>query len=129
MSDTIDKVSERLTGLEVTVAQGFHDLKPRFQSIDQSFAQVDRRFEQIGRRLTDLQHNVDRRFHDAEQRDLALSRKIDVTTESLRSDIKAVLDELRRGFDSIHKEHAADRDLLNVTLQQHARRLNDLETR
>lgn len=150
MADTVDKVSERLAELEVTVAQGFHDLRPRFQSIDQSFEQVDQRFEQVNQRfkqvdqrfdqidqrLNDLEHHVDERFHEAELRDLALSQKIDVNTESLRSDLTTVLkavdslaDEMRRGFDSIRKGHAADREVLTVTLQQHARRLNDLEIR
>jgi len=96
MAETIDNVSERLTKLEVTVAQG---------------------------------------FHDAEMRDLALSSKVDVTVESLRDEIRSVAnavaslgDEMRRTVDTVRKEHAADRNVLTVTLQQHARRLNDLET-
>ena len=97
MAETLDKVEERLTRLEVTVAQG---------------------------------------FHDAEARDSALSNKIDVNTEALRSDLHTVLnavdslaDELRRTTDSIRREHAADRKVLTLTLQQHARRLHDLESR
>jgi hypothetical protein len=109
MSDTIDKVAERLTTLEVTVAHGFHDLQPRFQTINE-------------------------RFLDAELRDLALSRKIDVNTESVRGDLKTVLDavssladEIRRGFDSIRQEHHADRAVVTAAVEQHARRLREIE--
>jgi hypothetical protein len=94
--DPLDKVAERLTRLEVTVAQG---------------------------------------FHDAEERDLALARKVDIQTEAIRADLRAAIDamngfaeESRRTADSLRKEHAADRAVLTVTLQQHARRLHDLET-
>ena len=95
--ETLDKVSERLVRLEVTVAQG---------------------------------------FHDAELRDLSLNRKIDVTTEALRSDIRNVLDavtslgdEMRRTTDIIRKEHAADRAVHTLALEQDARRLHDLESK
>ena len=74
MAETLDNVSERLTRLEVTVAQG---------------------------------------FHDAEQRDLALARKIDIQTEAIREDLRAAIDainaftdEARRTTDSLRKEHA-----------------------
>ena len=97
MSETVDKVSEQLTRLEVTVAQGFHDV---------------------------------------EARDLALSGKIDVNTEAVRGDVKTVLDgvtslaaELRRTTEALRQEHSADRALLTLSLQQHARRLHDMEQR
>lgn len=102
MPETLDDVSERLTRLEVTVAEGFHDARSR--------------------------------FHDAELRDMALSRKIDVNTESLRSDLRTVLaavaslgDEMRRTTDAIRQEHAADRTVLTLAIEEHARRLHDLE--
>lgn len=95
MPGAIDKVSERLTRLEVTTAQG---------------------------------------FLDSEARDAALSEKIDVNTEAVRADIRTVLDavgslsdELRRTADSIRQEHAADRKLFTLTLQQHAKRIQKLE--
>jgi hypothetical protein len=95
MAETLDKLEERLTRLEVTVAQG---------------------------------------FYNAELRDAALSNKIDVNTEALRSDLHTVLnavdsltDELRRTTESIRKEHAADRAILTLSLQQHSRRIHDLE--
>ena len=102
--DTLDKVAERLVRLEVTVAQGFHEAKSR--------------------------------FHDAELRDMTLSRKIDVNTESLRSDLRTVLDavaslgdEMRRTTDAIRQEHAADRSVHGLALEEHARRLHDLESK
>ncbi len=95
MAETLDKVAERLTRLEVTVAGG---------------------------------------FQDAELRDSALSRKIDVNTESLRGDLRTVLDavtelaeEVRRTTTSIRKEHAADRDIFRLAIEQHSRRINPLE--
>jgi hypothetical protein len=97
MAETLERVEERLTRLEVTVAQG---------------------------------------FHDTEQLVLAMARKIDVQTEAIRGDLRAAVDamnafaeESRRTADSLRKEHAADRKLLTLTLQQHGRRLHDLETR
>ena len=104
MSDTLEKVAERLAQLEVTVAEGFHDAKTR--------------------------------FHDMEQRDLALSQKIDIQVEAIRDDLRGATDamnafaeESRRTADSIRKEHAADRAVLTVTLQQHAKRIYDLESK
>ena len=91
--------------------------------------------EKVGERLTRLEVTVAQGFHDSEMRDSALSNKIDVNTEALRSDLQTVLnavdslaDELRRTTESIRKEHAADRAVLTLALQQHARRLHDLET-
>ena len=96
MDETLDKVAERLTHLEVTVAQG---------------------------------------FHDEEQRDLALARKIDIQTEAIRDDLRAAIESMhaaaeqsRRTAESIRKEHAADRAILTVTLQQHSKRLRDRDT-
>lgn len=95
MAETNDKASERLTALEVTVAQG---------------------------------------FREAELRGIALSRKIDVNAESLRGEIRTVLDavgsladEMRRTTDSIRAEHAADRKILTLAIEQHATRLFTLE--
>ena len=69
--DTLDTIAERLTLLEVTVAQG---------------------------------------FHDAEERDLALARKVDIQTEAIRADLRAAIDamngfaeESRRTTDSLAK--------------------------
>ena len=104
MADSLDKVAERLAKLEVTAAEGFLETRTR--------------------------------FHEMEQRDLALSRKIDVQVEAIREDLQTTAaalntfaEESRRTADSMRKEHAADRAVLTVTLQQHARRINDLESK
>lgn len=90
--------------------------------------------ENVAKRLTNLEVTVARGFHDAELRDSALSRKIDVNAEALRGDIRTVLDavgsladEMRRTNDSMRQEHAADRAVLSLTLQQHAKRIHELE--
>jgi hypothetical protein len=102
MADSLDKVAERLARLELTVAEGFMETRTRFEEV--------------------------------EQRDLALSRKIDVQVEAIREDLQATAgalntfaEESRRTAESMRKEHAADRAVLTVTLQQHARRIYDLE--
>lgn len=86
--------------------------------------------------LAALEVTVAQGFLDSELRDLALSQKIDVTTESLRDEIRTVAstvvslsDEMHRTTDAIRKEHASDRALLTRILEQHARRLHDLEER
>ena len=91
-------------------------------------------FEKLEERLTRLEVTVAQGFHDAEARDLALARKIDIQTEAIREDLRAAIEamntfaeESRRTATSIRKEHAADRGVLIVTLQQHARRLHGLE--
>ena len=78
MAETFDKLEERLTRLEVTVAEGFHDTKSQ--------------------------------LNQAELRDMALSQKIDVNTESLRGDLQTVLsavdslaDEFRRTLNTCEK--------------------------
>lgn len=97
--------------------------------------------DKVAERLAQLEvtvakgfHETASRFQDAELRDLALSRKIDVATEALRGDLRTVLDsvaslggEMRRTTDAIRKEHAADRAVLTTAVEQHARRLHALE--
>jgi hypothetical protein len=104
MTDTVEKVAERLARLETTVAEGFRDNGLRFQGIE---ARLD-----------------------------ALDNKIDVSVESLRGDIKTVIevvtaltDEWRRTADSIRKEGAADREVLKAALLDHGRRIGRLEDR
>ncbi len=96
MTDTVEKVAERLAQLEKTVAEGFHANTTRFRGLD---ARLD-----------------------------ALNNKIDVSVESLRGDLKTVveiltahIDEMRRTTDSIRKEGAADREILKLALLNHER--------
>ena len=80
MSETIDNVSERLTRLEVTVAQGFHDGAARDAA--------------LGRRIDALSRKVDATSD-------ALSRKIDANTESIRHEMREFREEMRRANKSI----------------------------
>ena len=95
MTDTVEKVAERLAQLEKTVAEGFYETNSRFAALD---------------------------------------NKIDVSVESLRGDIKTVIevvsaltDEMRRTTDSIRKEGAADREILKLAILNHERRIQTVE--
>lgn len=99
--------------------------------------------EKVAERLARLEKTVAEGFHGntTEHRGLfaqlaALDNKIDVSVESLRGDIKtvievltAVTDEWRRTADSIRKEGAADREILKLALLNHERRIQSLEDR
>ena len=104
MADSLDKVAERLARLELTVAEGFHNTRQRFQDLEDRFT--------------------------------AVGGKFDIQTEAIREDLQktaatlnAFAEESRRTAESMRKEHAADRAVLTVTLQQHARRIYDLESK
>ena len=90
--------------------------------------------DKVAERLANLEVTVAQGFHDSELRDFDLSRKIDVATEALRTDVRTVMDavvslgeEMRRTTDSVRKEHAADRAVLTTAIENHARRLHTLE--
>ena len=144
MADELEKVAAGLARLEVTVAEGFHGIDYKFHGIDQKFRGIDQKFVSIYQKFVSIDRRFDtidrqfgdvaKKFYEAEQRDAALSRKIDVATESLRGDIRTVLDavssladELRRTTTSIREEHAADRDILRLAIEDHSRRLHRLE--
>ena len=116
MEDTVEKVAERLAQLEKTVAEGFFANSEQFKQADGRFNSLDARFNAMELRLD------------------ALDNKIDISVESLRSDIKTVLDavgaladEMRRTTAATRKEHAADREILKLALQDHSIRLQGLE--
>ena len=151
MAETVDKVAERLASLEVTVAKGFHETSQHFEGVSSEFKSVSSEFKSVGSEFKSVHSefksvhsefksvhsefkSVDQRFHEAELRDIALSRKIDVATETLRGDLRNVMDavaslgeEMRRTTDSIRKEHAADRAVLTTAIESQARRLHTLE--
>ena len=102
MSDTVERVAERLARLEKTVADGFHETREEFAAVH---AQID-----------------------------TIGNKFDIVVESIRGDIKTVLevltasiDESRRTAAALREEHAADRRLLKLALTDHDRRLRKLE--
>lgn len=95
MTDTVEKVAERLAHLEKTVAEGFYDTNARITALD---------------------------------------NKLDVSVESLRGDLKTVIDvltahidEMRRTTAAMRKEHAADRKILKLSLLNHERRIQTIE--
>jgi len=103
MAETLDDVAERLAQLEVTVAQGFHEAAARSS--------------------------------DLEQLILSVAHKFDVQTEAIRTDLHAAIgainagvEQSRRATESSRREHAADRAMLAIALQQHAKRIHDLES-
>jgi hypothetical protein len=106
MSDTIDNVSERLTRLEVTVAQGFHDCSLRDDALERKTDSLDRKF--------------DAKFD-------ALDRKIDSTADTLSRKIDANTDLLSRKIDDLAEEMRRSTDTIHLVLLDHSRRLNDLE--
>lgn len=122
MEETLEKVAERLAKLEVTVAEGFHDTRQRFADMEQ--------------RDLALSHKIDVQV-DAMRADLnAAVHKFESQTEAMRADLQstaanlnAFTEESRRTAESIRKEHAADRAILTITLQQHAKRIYDLENK
>ena len=108
-TDDVMAVDERLSKLEKTVAEGF-------------FGQ--------GQQIGGLIGRMDR-FDD---RMSALDSKFDIVIESLRGDMKTVLEaitanteEMRRQFDAVRKEHAADRRLTRSILNDRAVRIRELE--
>ena len=104
-NDDVMAVDERLSKLEKTVAEGFYATGQRFTRLDG-------------------------RINGLEDRMSALENKLDVVAESLRGDIRTVLDavvantdEMRRTTDAIRKEHEADRRLARAILQDHSIRM------
>ena len=90
--------------------------------------------EQVSEGLTRLEVTVAKGFHEMELRFSALNRKIDVNVESLRGDIQGVAElvtshiaEMRRTTEALRKEHAADREVLRLSLLNHAERIHVLQ--
>ena len=110
-NEDVMAVDERLSRLEATVAEGFHG---------------------NGKRFGDLEGRMDR----LEDRMFALENKLDIVADSIRADLKTVLeavtagtDEMRRTTDAIRKEHQTDRRLIMSILDDHRHRLRTLEGR
>lgn len=78
--------------------------------------------------------SLEGRMQNLEDRMDALNGKIDVATDSIRGDIKLVLErvdslgvEMRRGFQAVRKEHRADHRLIFSILKDHNTRLRVVE--
>lgn len=102
MADTVEKVAERLTKLEMTVATGFHEVAAGFHQVDQRFSAMSRKIDV----------NVE-----------ALRGDIQGVAET----VAALAAEMRRRTDAIRQEHAAGREILRQGLTNHADRLHRLE--
>jgi archaellum component FlaC len=91
--------------------------------VDQGFADVNGRMDRLDGRMERLEDRMD-----------AFNTKLDVGIESLRSDMKMVVEHLdahiewmKRTIDSIRHEHSADRRLMYAMLRDHNERLRLLE--
>ena len=132
MEDTVEKVAERLAQLERTVAEGFHENTKQFSRVEARIGRLEARFGGLEARFG----GFEARFSGFEARLDALDNKIDVSVESLRGDIKTVIevltahiDEMRRTTESIRKEGAADREILKLALLNHDRHIHSLEVK
>jgi hypothetical protein len=128
-NDDVMAVDERLSRLETTVATGFHEQGQRLSRLETTVATG---FRDQGARLT----HVEGRMDSLEGRMFALENKLDVVADSIRADLKTVLEavtagteEMRRTTDAIRKEHQADRRLMTSILDDHSHRLRTLEGR
>jgi uncharacterized coiled-coil protein SlyX len=117
-NEDVMAVDERVANLEKTVAKGLLDVKEHLA------AHTGRLDEHTGR------------FDRLEDRMAALDAKFDVVSESIRGDIKTVLEaitslgaEMRRTTRSIRKEHEADRRITKSVLLDHLSRIRSLEGR
>ena len=110
-NEDVMAVDERVASLERTVAKGFLEVK---EHLDAHTGRLDR----------------------LEDRMASLDSKFDVVSESIRGDIKTVLEavtslgaEMRRTTRSIRKEHEADRRITKSVLLDHLSRIRSLEGR
>ena len=131
-SDEISAVDERLSRLETTVANGFHEDGKRFGVLDGRMGRLEGRMGRLEDRMDRLEGRMDR----LEDRMSALENKLDVVADSIRADLKTILEavtagteEMRRITDAIRKEHQADRRLIMSILDDHSHRLRALEGR
>ena len=124
-NDDVMAVDERLARLEITVANGFLENGTRMGGLEGRMGGLEAR-------MGGLEGRMDR----LEDRMSALESKVDVFADSIRADIKTVLEavtagteEMRRTTDAIRAEHRADRRLMMSILDDHGHRLRKLEGR
>lgn len=107
---------QRIDQLEAKVTTGFFESGQRFEGVDGRMARLDDRMSRIGDRM------------------FALESKLDIFADSIRGDIKTVLEavtagteEMRRTTENIRREHEADRRLTRSILEDHSKRVRALE--
>ena len=97
---------------------------------------VDERLSRLETTVATGFHDHSQRFDRLEDRMFALENKLDVVADSIRADLKTVIEavtagteEMRRTTAAIRKEHQADRRLMMSILDDHSHRLRTLEGR
>jgi hypothetical protein len=115
--DDVMALEDRLAKLEQTMAEGFFEQRQRSDS--------------HGKQIVGLADRMIR----LEDRMFALDSKLDIFSETIRGDLRTVLDavtasteEMRRTTQAIRAEHAADRELTRAILNDHAIRIRTLES-
>ena len=97
---------------------------------------VDERLSRLETTVATGFHEQGQRIDRLEDRMFALVNKMDVVADSIRADLKTVLEavtagteEMRRTTAAIRKEHEADRRLMMSILGDHSHRMRALEGR
>ena len=121
--ERFDKLEAAVVRLEMTVSQGFNELTKRMDRFDARIDGFDARMDGFDARMDRFDLRLE-----------AVNNKIDVTAESLRGDMKRVVEvvgglaeHLDRTIENVRKEHDADRRLMYATLKDHRSRLASLE--
>ena len=127
VDERLERLESAVARIEAAVTRGFGELTSRMDGFD---ARMDR----VQCRRLSRMDGFDARMDRFDQRLDAMNNKIDVTAESLRGDMKRVLEvvggvteHLDRTIDNIRKEHDAERRLMYATLKDHRSRLARLE--
>ena len=130
---------QRLSRLETTVATGFREQGARLAHLEGRMGSLEGRMDSLEGRMGSLEDrmgSLQDRMGSLEDRMFALENKLDVVADSIRADLKTVLEavtagteEMRRTTDAIRKEHHADRRLMMSILDDHSHRLRTLEGR
>ena len=91
---------------------------------------VDERLSRLETTVATGFHEQGQRIERIEDRMFGLENKVNVVAESIRADLKTVLEavtagteEMRRTTEAIRKEHEADRRLTRSILEDHSKRL------
>lgn len=128
--DEIMAVDKRRASLEETVAKGFHEQGQQLDRLDGRVDRLDSRVDRLDGRV----ERLDGRMGRLEDRMFSLESKVDVGFETMRGEIKTVLEavtagtqEMRRTTEAMRKEHEADRRLTRAILLDHSHRIPTIE--
>lgn len=123
MDERMGNLEAAVSRLEAVVTRGFTDLARRMDGFDARMGTFEARMDGFDARMGRFDQRLD-----------AMNNKVDVTAESLRGDMKRVLEvvggvaeHLDRTIENIRKEHDAERRLMYAVLKDHGSRLGTLE--